>query len=168
MVRRQRLDRRQVRLWAACHEVAHHAILAVPWVRPRVTELVAAFAATVSFDPTQITETMQRIEDPASLESVVGESGGLAGLLGAEHDPAKLGPLEALLATIEGYGDHVTRLALTGIVPELERIGEAWEGRRHESEQPGELLGPLVGLTSDRSRAAAAAVLPRDGAALVG
>ena len=99
---------------------------------------------------------MERIEDPGSLESVVGESGGLAGLLGADHDPAKLAPLEALLATIEGYGDHVTRLALTGIAPELERIDEAWERRRHESEQPGELLGQLVGLTSDRSRAAAA------------
>jgi putative hydrolase len=152
------LDRRQVRLWAACHEVAHRAILDIPWVRGRVVELVADFEATVRFDPSRITETLEHMDDPAALqEAIGGQAGGLAGLLGSEHDPGKLEPIRALLAAIEGYGDHLTRLALDGIAPELSRIEEAWSSRRAEPDQAGELLGQLVGLSPDRAGAADAA-----------
>jgi putative hydrolase len=154
------LDRRQVRLWAACHEVAHHAILDIPWVEGRIVELVADFAATVRFDPSRITETLERMDDPAALQDALGGQGGpgaLAGLLGSEHDPATLEPIRALVATIEGYGDHLTRLALDDIAPELSRIEEGWSRRRAEPDQAEELLGQLVGLTLERSNATEAA-----------
>ncbi|CAN5262344.1 hypothetical protein BH24ACT7_BH24ACT7_21770 [soil metagenome] len=147
------LDQRQVRLWAACHEVAHHAILDVPWVRPRVTELLTDFASSVSFDSSKLSETLERMDDPAAIEDVLGGAGGLAGLLGGNHDPEKLAPIQALLATIEGYGDHVVGLALTDIAPELGPIQEAWARRRAEPGQAEQFLSQLIGLELERHHA---------------
>lgn len=150
------LDRRQVRLWAACHEVAHRAVLAVPWVALRIVELVADFAATVRFDPTRITEALGRIEDPTTLEGGIGGPGGLAALLGAEHDETTLEPIRALVAAVEGFGDHLTRLALAELAPDLAAIEGAWQARRTDPDETVDLLGQFVGLTVERRHAAEA------------
>lgn len=147
------LDRRQVRLWAACHEVANHVILAVHWVASRITALTADFASSVRFDPSKLTETLQGMNDPGAMEGMLGGAEGLAGLLGGEHDPERLGPIQALVASIEGYGDHVVRLALTEVAPELDRIEEAWRRRRAEPNQAEQFLAQLIGLKLERRHA---------------
>ncbi len=153
------LDPKQVRMWAAAKEVFHHTVLAVPWFQERLVALVEDFYAEVSFDPTRLTETLSNMDDPSELEGMVGGAGGLAALLGGEHDEAKLAPIQALLATVEGYGDHVVERALADVLQDRERIGEAFARRRVEPNQAEQFLQQLVGLELERHRARDAADL---------
>jgi putative hydrolase len=151
------LDPLQVRLWAAAHEVVHHAILDVPWLAARVVEVIDAYYAEVRFDPSRLTDAITRIEDPSQLEDLMGGAGGLAALLGAEHDASLLAPIQALLAVIGGYGDYVVRRALDAVLPDLGRLEEASARRRAEPSQAEQFLQQLVGLELDRHRAGEAA-----------
>ena len=46
------LDTRQVRLWATMHELAHHAVLGVEWMRAHIIDVTGDFFAGVEFDMT--------------------------------------------------------------------------------------------------------------------
>ena len=151
------LDPLQVRLWAAAHEVIHHAVLAVPWLGPGLVAAVAAYYDKVEFDPSRLTEAIGRIEDPTQLEDMMGGAGGLAALLGARHDASLLAPVQALLATIAGYGDYVVRKALAPVLTDLARLEEAAARRRSEPSQAEQFLQQLVGLELERHRARDAA-----------
>lgn len=147
------LDPLQVRLWAAAHEVMQRAILNVPWLPEQVVAVIDAYYREVRFDPSGLTDALGRIEDPGQLEDMMGGAGGLAALLGAEHDASLLGPIQALLAVIAGYGDHVVRKALGAVLPDLARLEEASARRRSEPSQAEQFLQQLVGLELDRHRA---------------
>jgi putative hydrolase len=151
------LDPLPVRLWAAAHEVAHSAILSIPWVAPRLIAVINDYYARVDFDPSRLTDALGRIEDPTQLEDMMGGAGGLAALLGAEHDPALLAPIQAILAVVSGYGDYVVRTALAPVLPDLARLEEASARRRSEPTQAEQFLQQLVGLELDRHRARDAA-----------
>jgi putative hydrolase len=153
------LDHRQVRLWAAAHEVIHHAILAIPWVRGHLVAVMDDYYAAVNFDPGKLTDALAMVEQPDEIEEMIGGAGGLSALLGAESDPELLAPIQALLATIEGYGDHVVRRALEEIVPDLTRLEESAGRRRAEPSQAAQFLQQLVGLDLERHRARDAAAL---------
>lgn len=147
------LDPLQARLWAAAHEVIHCAILAVPWLPAQVVAVMDAYYAEVRFDPSRLTDAISRVEDPSQLEDMMGGAGGLAALLGAEHDATLLAPVQALLAVIAGYGDYVVRKALAAVLPDLARLEEASARRRGEPSQAEQFLQQLVGLELERHRA---------------
>lgn len=147
------LDPRQVRMWAAAHEVLDHSLLATPWLRTHIVGVVDEFFAAVHFDPSKLTDALGRIEDPQELEGMLGGAGGMASLLGAEHDPALLGPVQAALAVVSGYGNFVVRRAFDEVLPDLERLEEAAARRRAEPDQAEQFLQQLVGLELDRHRA---------------
>ncbi len=151
------LDARQVRMWAAGHEVAHHAVLAVAWLRGHLVALLEDYYTDIDFDPGKLTDALSRVEDPAELEGMIGGAGGIAALLGAEHDEAKLAPIQAVVAAISGYGDHLVRRALGELLPDLTRLEEAEARRRAEPDQSEQFLQQLAGLTLDRHRASEAA-----------
>jgi putative hydrolase len=147
------LDPRQVRMWAAAHEVLHHAVVSVPWLRTRILAVMDAFYGAVHFDPSNLTDALSRVEDPQELEGMLGGAGGLASLMGAEHDPALLGPIQAVLAAVAGYGDFVVRRALGDVLPDIDRLEEAVARRRAEPNQAEQFLQQLVGLELERHRA---------------
>ncbi len=151
------LDVRQARLWAAGHEVIHHAVLALAWLRDHVVGLMDDYYANIHFDAGRLTDALARLEDPAELEEMVGGAGGLASLLGAEHDPAKLAPVQAVVAAISGYGDYIVRKALATILPDLQRLEEAEARRRVEPDQGEQFLHQLAGLALERHHAGEAA-----------
>ncbi len=151
------LDARQVRMWAAAHEVAHHAIVSVPWLRTHLERLLTDYYSDISFDPGKLTDALARVEDPAELEGMIGGAGGLASLLGAEHDEAKLAPLQAMIATISGYGDYLVRSGMSELLPDLTRLEEAEARRRAEPDQSEQFLQQLAGLSLERHKAADAA-----------
>ncbi len=151
------LDARQVRLWAVAHEVTHNAVIDLGWLNDHVRSVVGAYLASVSFDPSKLTEALSGVEDPTQLESIAAESGGMEGLLGTESDPALRAPVQAALATIEGYGDHVVRRATADILPQLDQLEETAARRRAEPDQAEQFLQQLVGLTLERHRARDAA-----------
>lgn len=147
------LDAREVRMWAAGHEVIHHALLSLPWLRDRMAALLEDYYEDISFDPSRLTDALAKLDDPSELEGMVGGPSGLASMLGAENDPAKLEPLQALVATIAGYGDYVVRKGLGDLLSSLTRLEEAEARRRAEPDQSEQFLQQLAGLALERHHA---------------
>jgi putative hydrolase len=147
------LDAREVRMWAAGHEVIHHAVVRVPWLHDHLADLLAAYCAEVQFDPGKLTGLLSSVDDPSELEDIMEGPGGLASMLGAENDAEKLPPIQAVVAAIAGYGDHVVRKGLADVLPDLDRLEEAEARRRVEPDQSEQFLQQLAGMALERQLA---------------
>ncbi len=152
------LDPLQVRMWAAAHEVVHHAILGIEWMRGHIVGVMDDYYSSVSFDPSKLTDALSTIDDPSDIESMMGGAGGLANMLGSSSDETKLGPIQAVMSTIEGYGIHVVRRAMGDVLPSLPQLEESAGRRRAEPNEAEQFLQQLVGLKLERHRARDAAV----------
>ena len=64
------LDRDDLRLWVCLHEVAHQAVLNVPHVRERLTDLLQRHAAAFESDPARITDQLGGFDPMAGPEAL--------------------------------------------------------------------------------------------------
>jgi putative hydrolase len=159
----QGIDHRQVRLWAALHEVAFHRIMAVEWVRGRFVSLVAAFYDTVEIDTGDLIGKLGAMNDPEEMQRMLGDADAdPAGLISASSDPDRLADLQAFTAFIEGYGDRLVRIAGADLLPTVERIEQAYNTRRTEPDQAEQFLQQFAGLRLERWRAQEAAAFCDD------
>lgn len=151
------IDAHQIRMWAVLREVTNHAILNVDWVRGHFINAISQFYATVSFDPSALLDMFSGLQDPtgdpAALEGLVDEPGGLAKMLGSTHDPAALEPVQAFMAFVEGFGDYAVRTAAADLIPQLTEIEAAVQLRRSEPNEAEQFLQQLLGLRLDRHQA---------------
>lgn len=166
--RESSLDPQQVRMWAALREVTNHAILDVGWIRGFFIEAIARFYETVEFDPSGLTDLLAGMQDPSNLtdpsrlEGLMGDDGGLAGILGTSHDPAALAVIQAFEAFVEGFGDYAIRTAAPDLLPQLDSIERAANLRRSEPNEAEQFLQQLLGMRMDRHRASDAATFCED------
>ena len=99
------LDGDDLRLWVCVHELAHHAVLGVPHVRERLTDLLGRWAAGFETDPNSLERRLGEIDpsggDPmASFQQMLSDP---ELLLGAVRTPTQneLQPqLEALVLVV--------------------------------------------------------------------
>jgi putative hydrolase len=150
------VDHRQVRLWAALHEVAFHRIMAVEWIRGRFVNLVEAFYETVEIDASDLLGKLSgAMGDPAELQRMFGEDDAdTAGMIKGTSDPERLAELQAFTAFIEGYADMVVSDAGRDLIPAIDRIEDAYNRRRTEPNQAEQFLQQFAGLDLERHRAA--------------
>jgi putative hydrolase len=151
------IDHRQIRLWGALHEVAFHRIMAVEWVRGRFVELITAFYDDVEIDTSDLLGKLTGMSDPMELQQILGEGENPAGLIQATANPERLANVQAFTAFIEGYADRVVRLAGAELLPNIERIEEAYSRRRTEPDKTEQFLQQFAGLKLERWRAGDAA-----------
>jgi putative hydrolase len=157
------IESHQIRMWAVLREVTNHALLNVDWVRNFFIDAIAKFYETVEFDPSGLLDMLSgfqdpaAMQDPAALEGLVDDSGGLARMLGSTHDAAALEPIQAFLAFSEGFGDYAVRAAAADLMPQLGEIETAVALRRSEPNEAEQFLQQLLGLQIDRHRAEDAA-----------
>jgi len=152
------IDHRQVRLWAALHEVAFHRIMAIEWIRGRFVALIQAFYDTVTIDTSDLMGTLTSMNDPDEIQRLLNEGDGdPSGLIKGSSDPAKLAAVQAFAAFIEGYADRLVRSAGAELLPSIDRIEDAFALRRTEPNQAEQFLQQFAGLTLDRSLASDAA-----------
>lgn len=150
------VDHRQVRLWAALHEVAFHRIMSVEWIRGRFVSLVEDFYESVEVDAGDLLGKLGgAMGDPSALQRMLSEdeSGG-QGLIKGTSDPKKLADVQAFTCFIEGYADRVVALAGIDLVPSILRIEAAYDRRRTEPDQAEQFLQQFAGLDLERHRAA--------------
>ena len=148
------VDHRQVRLWAALHEVAFHRIMSIEWIRGRFVELVETFYETVDIDASDLLAKLSgAMGDPGELQRMFGDEQDAAGLITGTSDPERLADLQAFTAFIEGYADRVVAIAGIGLVPSIERIETAYNRRRTEPNQAEQFLQQFAGLALERHRA---------------
>ena len=151
------VEKRQVRLWIALHEVAHQAQFAVPWARPRFLELIDEFMAGVEFDPTSLSARLQSLQDPSAFEEFMNEPGGLTGMMTSDAQKPALEAIQAFMSVLEGYSDYIMDRAATNLLPDLDRMREAMEMRRSDPGEGEDLVGRLLGLDLKRQQYATGA-----------
>jgi putative hydrolase len=152
------VDPRQVRLWAALHEMVFQRLMEIEWLKGHFASVVDAFYDTVEFDLSDMMGQISALEDPDQIRDLLGEDGSSApALLKGTSDPERLGAIQALAAFVEGYGDYLTRRAAADILPDLGKIEQANARRRSEPDQAEQYLQQVVGLELERHRATDAA-----------
>ena len=151
------IDHRQVRLWAALHEVAFHRIMAIEWIRGRFVDLIQSFYASVEIDTSTLLGTLTSMNDPEEIQRMLSdEDGDPSSLIKGTADPARLADVQAFTAFIEGYGDRLVHEAGADLLPSIDRIESAYALRRTEPNQAEQFLQQFAGLSLDRSLAAVA------------
>lgn len=139
-------------LWLCVHEMAHHAVLSRHHVAERLATLVVAHAESVRPDPGALEQLMQGA-DPADMGSMMDIFGDPSALRSRSEEPEVVrlrSQLDALVATISGYAEHVTSEVAGRLIGGQAPIGEAMR-RRRVGRGPGEKVAEeLFGLSLDQ------------------
>jgi len=166
-----------IRLWVVLSDVAHHHVLTVPHVRERLESLLTRYVSAFSEDPEQIERrlgelgVMDQMGSEPELEAMqrlAGQPDVLLGAMQSDEQLALVPELDALVAAIEGYVDHLLDRIGGRLVPEYDRITEALRRRRVEAGPANRFVERLFGLglsqqTFDRGAAFAEGVVQRAG-----
>ncbi len=159
-----------VRLWVCLQEVTVHAVLGRPHVRARLDELIGAYMSAFRPDPSALESRLSGIDptDLSGLQSLFGDPERLLGELQSDEQRRLQVPLQAVLAAVSGYVDHVLDSAGKRLIGSYGRLTEALRRRRLEEEPGSRMVGQLFGVALDeagydRGQAFVAGVLERAG-----
>lgn len=162
-----------LRLWICLHEIAHHAVLGVPHVRERLTRMLEDYVSGFDPDPNALEARLGDL-DPASGDAMATFQRALSdpeALLGAVRSPAQLEllpRLEALVAVIVGYVDHLMDRVGGRLIGSYDMLTEALRRRRVTADESDRFVERLLGLELgqeqyDRGEAFIAGVVDRAG-----
>jgi putative hydrolase len=140
-----------LRLWVCLHDVTHHAVLGVPHVRARLNSLLHRYLAGFESSGSPLEDRLQELEvqDPSSLPDLQSLFGDPEALLGAIQSPQQrdlLPQLEAIVAVIVGYVDHVMDTVGEGLLQSYSMLTEALRRRRVEAAPSDQFVERLFGL----------------------
>lgn len=160
-----------LRLWLCVHEITHHAVLAVPHVRAALETMIGDYAAGFAPDPTALVDRLGAIDPSgadglAALQSAFGDPEVMLGALQSDAQRALLPRLDALVAVIVGYVDHVMDDIGGRLLGNYAMITEALRRRRVEADESDRFVSRLFGLevgqaTYDRGAAFVDGVVER-------
>jgi putative hydrolase len=142
-----------VGLWVCLHEVAHHAVLARPHVRRRLEALLVAYVSAFEVEPTAFESELDALDptDAASFQAVLGDP---EAVLATVRTPAQrhlLPQIDALLAAVAGWVDHVVGAVGQRLVGSGTALAEAVRRRRVEAGWGDRYAATLLGLGSRRA-----------------
>jgi putative hydrolase len=137
-----------VRLWICLSELTTHAVLGVPHVRERLESLVLEYASSFRPDPAALEERLGQVElsDQASLAAAFNDPEVLLGVIQSPEQRALLPRLEALVAAIVGYVDHVLDATGSGLLGSWGQLSEALRRRRVEAATADRFVERMLGL----------------------
>lgn len=159
-----------VRLWLCLNEITHHAVLGRPHVRARLDQLLRSYVAGFRPDPHAFQDKLAALDptDPTSFQAVLGEPGELLGAMETPEQRQILARIEALIAALEGYTDHVMDGVGQTLVSGYGALVEALRRRRSERGEGERFVARLFGLDVgpaqyERGRAFVRGVVERAG-----
>lgn len=151
------LQRVDVRLWTALHEVAHHAVLGVAHVGDRISRLLQRHASGFESDKAVLDSLLDDLDLSAGFES-------LSDMQAALADPEKLlssvrsteqqaivPELTAVVAAVCGYVDHLMDRIGTGLIGSYDMLAEAMRRRRVQANGNDRFVERLLGFELDAS-----------------
>ena len=142
-----------LRLWVCLHETLHHALFGIPHVRKAISDLLSRHAAGFQNDPDTLQRTLEESgidlqgdpENPPNFSQMLDPET----ILGAAQSPdqkALLPYLEAQVAAIIGYVDHLMDEIGTGLIANYPMITEALRRRRVETHEADRFVEKILGL----------------------
>jgi coenzyme F420 biosynthesis associated uncharacterized protein len=155
--------------WIAIHELTHvFQFQGVPWLRDHLSGLIREYMETVEV----------RIEhgDAGGLPSLPDltklveafREGGLAALVQTGRQRELMDRINAVMAVVEGYSEHVMDILGRELLPAYDGLREAMERRRRSRSAPQRIIERLLGLELklrqyELGRGFCAAVAEREG-----
>ena len=141
-----------LKLWVCLQELAHHAVLGVPHVRDTLQQLIGDYVAGFRPNPNALEDKLRDVDatDPsglADLQRVLGDPETLLGAMGSPEQQALVPRLDAVVALVVGYVDHVLDVTAAGLIASAGQIAEAVRRRRVEADQADVFVARLLGLT---------------------
>jgi putative hydrolase len=145
-----------LRMWVLTHELTSHAVLATPAVTDGLMESVKRHVGSFRPDPAAFMSAMGDIDpsDPAALETLQRTLGDPMTIVGAMRSPEQeaLAPfLDARVAAVTGYVDHVVDAVGSRILGNASPIAEAVRRRRLDGRTDADLAEKLLGVSLPRA-----------------
>jgi coenzyme F420 biosynthesis associated uncharacterized protein len=129
--------------WVSLHETTHALQFGgVPWLRPHLAGLVRELTAALDVDPGRL---LGGLGDLRGLLDAVRE-GGLAAVVVGSERRVVIDRVQAFMAVLEGYAEHVMDAVGAELLPDLPRLRAALERRRHDRTGLLRLLERLIGM----------------------
>ena len=140
-----------LRLWLCLHEITHHAVLGVSHVRGSLERMIGEYASGFRPDSNALVDKLGAVDmtDPsalAGLQDVLGDPEVLLGAIQTDEQRELLPRLEALIAMIVGYVDHVMDQIGGRLITSYPMITEALRRRRVEADESDRFVARLFGL----------------------
>ena len=107
--------------WVALHEVTHALQFGgVPWLRPHIATMVRELLGGLDVDPVRLL----KMPDTSDLRGLVDKirEGDLATLIVGPERRAALDAMQAFMAVLEGYAEHVMDAVGAEILPNLPEL----------------------------------------------
>jgi coenzyme F420 biosynthesis associated uncharacterized protein len=131
--------------WVCAHELTHvHQFGGVPWLRAHLSGLLHEYLRSVEVRIERGGAGLPSMPDPAKLVEAFRE-GGLAALVQSEEQQALMDRIQAVMAVIEGYSEHVMDVIAARAIPDHERLREAMDERRRNRSAPARIVERLLG-----------------------
>lgn len=172
------LPRESVRLWVVLSDVTHHRVLGIPHVRAHLDELLARYVSSFNDDVRDMERRMDELgipdllgtgePDMAALQRLAADPDVLLGAMQSDAQRELMPRIETLVATVEGYVDHVLDRLGHRLLPDYQRVTEAIRRRRVDFGPERRFVERLFGLelrqaTFDRGAAFVDGLVDRAG-----
>ena len=133
--------------WVALHETTHALQFAgVPWLRShmaaRIGELIGSLDVKIDF---RGAFKLPRLDDLRGLAERVREDG-LVTLMAGPERQALIDELQATMALLEGYAEHVMDATGEALLPDLPRLRDGLERRRKGKSGLVRIVERLIGM----------------------
>jgi len=137
-----------VSLWVCVHEVAHHAVLSLPHVQRVLTGLLLEHAGGFRPDGIDLESRFGGLDpnDPQALQSLLGDPEAVLGAARSEAQERLRPRIDAVVAAVEGYVDHVVDAVGHRLIASYGSLTEALRRRRGEEKPSDRFVGHLLGL----------------------
>jgi coenzyme F420 biosynthesis associated uncharacterized protein len=131
--------------WVALHEVTHALQFGgVPWLRPHIASMVRELLGGLQVDPVRL----MKLPDTSDFRSLVDKirEGDLATLIVGPERRAALDAMQAFMAVLEGYAEHVMDAVGAEILPNLPELRGAMDRRRRDRSGLLRIFEKLIGM----------------------
>jgi len=131
--------------WVALHEVTHALQFGgVPWLRPHIAGLVRELLGGLDVDPVRLL----RVPDGSDLRGLVDKlrEGDIATLIVGPERRLVLDAMQAFMAVLEGYAEHVMDAVGADILPNLPQLRGAMDRRRRDRSGLFRIFEKLIGM----------------------
>lgn len=148
------LSEDDLKMWVCVSEMAHHAVFRLPHVRSRFEELLTTYVAGYTPETSGIEQRLAEVDptDLSSLQEIMGDPTGLMRERESAEQTAARERLEAAVAALEGYVDHVTDAVGSRVIGSLGQLTEALRRRRVDRDAGERFMEQLFGLELDQAQ----------------
>jgi coenzyme F420 biosynthesis associated uncharacterized protein len=146
-VRELRVEPAPFHRWICAHELTHvFQFQGVPWLREHMSGMVREYLSTVDVRIERgAAGGLPSLPNPARLVEAFRE-GGLAALVQTREQRALMARVQAAMAVIEGYSEHVMDAIAREAIPGHEKLRSAMDARRRSRSAPERIVERLLGL----------------------